>query len=159
MRHRPPAVSFFARRSRWHGVFLSCVAGGALTALPALMGVSSGFSWAAVGWQLVVTLLCLVSAAATWWRSPQGWLRWDGMSWSWSPAEDAAMLDVRVVFDFQSLLLISLRREGQQPFHLWLERSNEQARQWSALRRALVYAQKRAIPAQGRDTPHEDVLS
>lgn len=100
-------------------------------------------------WQaaLVGTSLALALMGA--WRTTQGptvgALCWDGQQWQWQDASHGAYT-LRCHLDFQSVMLVSLRRSAGPTVWLWLQRSHN-AHQWLALRRAVVHS---TSPGRGR---------
>jgi hypothetical protein len=67
-------------------------------------------------------------------------LHWTGQSWRWS-GHEAAQFQMRLSFDFQGLMLVSLHAPQAPVVWLWLQKS-ENPLQWLALRRAVVYASR-----------------
>lgn len=139
--HRPPAVSFQVRRSRWHAAVLSaCVLLALLSLFPLAWAVGTEFPASALGVQALLVLLTGIGATLAWRRSPVGTLRWDGEHWSWVTSQDHPVAGLHMVFDFPRLVLVSLRRAGQPLLWLWLEPALSSPHGWQALRRALVHA-------------------
>lgn len=141
--HRPPAVSFQVGRSRWHARILSAGVLLAAVSLCALVwSAAAEFPAWAVWGQAFLILLTAASAAWSWHRSPVGTLRWDGEHWLWGMSQAASPVSgLRMVFDFQRLVLVALRRTGPYPLFLWLEpRGGTPPQTWLALRRALVHS-------------------
>ncbi|MBX9818208.1 MAG: hypothetical protein K2X79_09270 [Burkholderiaceae bacterium] len=87
--------------------------------------------------------MLLTTAYATWaWRrSPVGTLRWDGERWFWISFQEAPIAGLRIVFDFQRLVLVSLVGTDRFSLFVWLEFADGMRPQaWYALRRALVHS-------------------
>jgi hypothetical protein len=87
---------------------------------------------------LVMVLLIGVVAMRGWQRSPIGCLQWREPQWHWSGWDAVQISRVRVLFDFQKLVLIRIRGEASGPLWLWLEESRTGDPEWIKLRRALV---------------------
>ena len=140
--HRPPAVSFQVGHSRWHAFVL--FAGVLVTTMGLCTFAWSAvaeFPWWAVWVQALLVLLTAMSAAWAWRCSPIGTLRWDGEHWLWIARQEMSVPRLRIVCDFQRLVLISLSCKGLRPIFLWLEPAQDTPPQsWVALRRALVYS-------------------
>lgn len=140
--HRPPAVSFQVGRSRWHA---RVVLAGVLLALASLCAMawaaSVEFSAWALRVQAILLLLTAASAAWAWHRSPAGILRWDGEHWLWVTSQDTPVSRVRIVLDFQRVVLVSLQGTGRYSLFVWLEQApGGPPKTWHALRRALVHS-------------------
>ena len=155
--HRAPAVSFSVGRSRWH---LGCIVASSVLAL----AVSLGIVWnqSTLDWRSFVVLgLTLASSAAAlyvWWRSPVGRLRWDGNRWLWSGFIDAQECHLSLRLDFQHVMVVVLRRDGQRSIWLWLQPRPDTPTQWLPLRRAIVCGwQERGVDAV--DTLHDTGVS
>lgn len=136
--HRPPAVSYVAGRSRWHGLLL-------VGLWVAALGPIVSFSLIQPSGLSVVVLMgaWLVSgmlALRAWRASPAGLLQWDGQQWHWQrrdgPSDEAQACSLRAVWDVQQCVLVQLRLAEGRVWWLWLE-SAENRLQWNALRRAL----------------------
>lgn len=142
--HRPPALSFQVGRSRWHARALSLAM---LISVVALCGVATApFPAWVVGLQALLVFLVGISAARAWQRSALGILRWDGEHWLWGALQDGPVSGLRIVFDFQRLLLVSLRFNNGHSLFLWLEPARETPPQvWLALRRALVHSTQHGL--------------
>lgn len=139
--HRPPAVSFPVGRSRWHAtVLFACVLLAWLSLFSLARTVGTEFPAWALAAQVLLILLTGLGAAMAWRRSPVGTLRWDGEQWLWVASQDHPVAGLRMVFDFQRLVLVSVRRVGQSRLWLWLEPGNGTPHGWLALRRALVHS-------------------
>jgi hypothetical protein len=146
----PPSLTFKVGRSRWQAatgsLFLSLGLAGALgMALSPLH-----FSPRAVA--STFFLLSCIGLAAYWaWRSaPVGALHWDGSQWHWSDGVDHPVQGLAVTLDFQKWVLVRLNLDSARPLWLWLERGAASPNTWMSLRRALVYAARNAISADGR---------
>lgn len=140
--HRAPAVNFAVKRSRWQArliVFLGLAA----------LVVLAVFVWdqAAVdirpGILAFSTVLAGSMAVLGWRRSPEGSLRWDGEHWYWSGFEKTAVCRVKLLMDFQSVMVVTVTAEAQAPVFLWLEAPPDTAN-WKPLRRAIVSSQAAA---------------
>jgi hypothetical protein len=159
--HRPPAVSFQVGRSRWHARVLSA---GVLLAAASLCALAWGSAaefpaWAA-GVQALLVLGTAASAAWAWRRSPVGALRWDGEHWLWGASEDTPPVSgLRMVFDFQRLVLVSVQCTGASPLFLWLEPvRGVPPHVWLALRRALVHSTEQGARAPSQAADPEGLL-
>lgn len=140
--HRPPALSFQVGRSRWHvrvlwAIVMLNFVGWCVMALAPRAEFPT--------WVLVPqVILCVLTAAyATWaWRhSPMGTLRWDGERWFWVGSQETPISGLRIVFDFQRLVLVSLSGINRSALFLWLEPADAMSPQaWHALRRVLVHS-------------------
>lgn len=137
--HRAPAVTFPVERSHWHArliVGLSLLAGLTCAVFAweqAALDVRSG---------LLACALCMASSAAWlgWWQSPQGSLHWDGQDWHWSGFAANPACRLGLLMDFQRVVLVTVKADGQKPVCLWLEGMTGDAR-WRPLRRAIVSSQ------------------
>lgn len=93
-------------------------------------------------WQPGVLAAGLVVSMGIAWvfgrRRDVGNLQWDGEAWRWSTFSQTGDCFLHQHLDFQSLLLISLRRRGTPTVWLWLERRHMPLH-WLALRRAIVH--------------------
>jgi hypothetical protein len=90
-------------------------------------------------------MLWLVASAvanAAWLRSPLGNLTWDGQIWTWTSQGETWPVDVAVLFDGQSVLLLRLQAL-QTVFWLWPQQRMVKAR-WLAFRRAAFALQPAA---------------
>ena len=101
---------------------------------------------------LFLYLLCAGLAVRFVWRLPRGNLHWDGRVWHWNGQALESQDALRVHWDAQRCLLLSLRLQGQPDAWLWLERRADPSR-WGDLRRA-VYS--RARPSTADFHPHAD---
>nr|WP_315473413.1 hypothetical protein [uncultured Rhodoferax sp.] len=108
--------------------------------------------------QSLLILLTTASAVWAWHRSPVGTLRWDGEHWLWVVSQDHAVSGLRMVFDFQWLVLVSLQRAGQPLLWLWLEPVHGTPHNWLALRRALVHSTHHGLRAPPQSTDPEGLL-
>lgn len=101
------------------------------------------------GWRLWLSLgvlgLAVAAAAWGWWRSPCGFLSWDGQLWCWTSTAPRQARNGQLLpcLDFQRHLLLRLRLEAGPVLWLWAEQHSNPAR-WADLRRA-VYA--RSVPS------------
>jgi toxin CptA len=155
--HRPPAVSFQVGRSRWHVCVLMALVLLAATGLGAMAWHAPvEFSWWSVWMQASLLVFAAVCAGRAWLRSPLGILRWDGECWSWEASRQTPLPGLRIVLDFQRVVLVSAQRTGLSPLFLWLEPMyGTPSPAWQALRRALVHATvhgaRQALPSAGPD--------
>lgn len=134
--HSAPAVSYPVGRSRFHGGLLLLIT---------LTGLLVGLLWLAqadlAGWRqalFAITLLVLsLVATRAWLNAPRGQLEWDGLVWRWTRDKTSVYADLRVHFDFQVFLVLSLSSPSRHArIWLWPERHACVA-QWDALRRAV----------------------
>ncbi len=157
--HRPPAFSFPVGRSRWHATVLAaCMSLALLSLFPLAWAADTEFPAWAVWGQALLVLLAGIGAAVVWRRSPVGRLRWDGEHWLWVVSQDHAVSGLRMVFDFQWLVLVSLQRAGQPLLWLWLEPVHGTPHNWLALRRALVHSTHHGLRAPPQSTDPEGLL-
>lgn len=143
--HSAPAVSVSVARSGWHlraivvlGVLAGLAAGALARDLPPMQA-------------LLVAAAVLVAGATAlvgWYRSPSGDLRWDGQHWHWPDFSDTPDCQLTLHFDFQRVMVVSLRGRARRTVWLWLESAPGDAR-WTALRRAVIAS--RRLPAAGDD--------
>lgn len=146
--HSAPAVSYPVGRARVEGW---------VVALTAMSGVLVVLLWAVaankVGWRqwlLLTTLLGTCSFAAnSWWRSPQGTLRWDGKDWGWQSGQASVGGSLSVHLDLQFFLLVSLRTTSGARIWLWPEHRSDVTR-WKDLRRA-AFAYSGAVSSHIND--------
>jgi hypothetical protein len=120
-----------------------------LISVVALCGVAAApFPAWAVGVQALLVLMVGIGAVRAWQCSALGLLRWDGEHWLWGAWQNGPVSGVRIVFDFQRLVLVSLKfREGHSLF-LWLEPAQDTSPQaWLGLRRALVHSTQHGLLA------------
>ncbi|MDD2924188.1 hypothetical protein [Rhodoferax sp.] len=144
--HHAPAVSYPVGRSRFHGLLVWAV----IMALVAALTAWTLQADAVLARHVVAAVLGLLTAAGAlrqWWLTPVGNLTWDGQDWRWTSGGDPQVVDVAVVLDGQSALLLCLRTPRQQLSLVWPERRMAPPR-WLALRRA-VFARQSAH--SGRD--------
>lgn len=142
-----PAVSYPVGRSRWAA---------ALMLLAWLAGAAGLVRWTAqpdiAPWRCAAAWFALAAtgafAAWQWRQSLQGVLGWDGLAWSWTAAQAAAVSgQLQVSLDLQFLMLVSWRDAGGRNW-LWLERASATER-WSELRRAVYSRARPALPVAG----------
>ncbi|MFC5498780.1 hypothetical protein ACFPOE_14630 [Caenimonas terrae] len=135
--HNAPAVTYPVARPRFAGL---------LAAALWLAGVAVALLWvlaaANPGWRQALAAAVLAMAGgwvlASWLRSPQGNLRWDGTAWT--ATFDAGPGDVEAAMDLQRCMLVRWSSPSSSRW-LWLERSRD-PRHWLDLRRA-VYSRPR----------------
>jgi hypothetical protein len=93
-------------------------------------------------WRSISLGVCVAATSAKaflgWSRTREGPLVWDGQAWL---GPEQVVLHVRVIFDFQQLMLVRTSDHFGKSGWLWLERSTDSAH-WLRLRRALVSSQK-----------------
>ncbi|MFZ3218391.1 MAG: hypothetical protein WA174_00075 [Rhodoferax sp.] len=138
-----PAVSVAVARSAWHlrAIGVLCVlAGLACGALARDLPPMQALLLAAV------VLATGATALVGWYRSPAGCLQWDGLRWHWPDVSDTPDCRLILHFDFQRVMLVSLRGSARRTTWLWLE-SMPGDPHWMALRRAVVAS--RRLPAAG----------
>ena len=146
--HRPPAVSIRVGRSRWHAMVLVSAVLLAVIGLCALAwNAGSEFPQWAVWGQSILVLVTATCAVGAWLGAPIGVLQWDGEHWLWTGSEETSVSSLRLVFDLQRWVLVSVQSAGSTPLFLWLEQTHEApAQTWLALRRALVHS---TLPGAG----------
>ena len=134
--HQPPAVSYRVVRSRRQLLVIA-----AFTVLAALAAFLFVLHQDGV-WRGITLGVCIAASSASafvgWSRTSDGRLHWDGQAWH---GPQQALRDVRIIFDFQQLILIRTTDHSGKPGWVWFERSADSA-QWLRLRRALVASQK-----------------
>lgn len=138
--HSAPAVSYPVGRSYFQACLLTTLA--LLTALVMVVWV---FQSALPDLRHVAAaLLWLLTAAWSTWQwlqTPSGSLAWDGRCWTWSDARSTQAVQLAVVLDMQSCLLLRLHVLADQcTVWVWPERRSAWVR-WQALRRA-VFSQQ-----------------
>ncbi|MDR3370548.1 hypothetical protein [Rhodoferax sp.] len=142
--HSAPAVSYPVGRSHFYGQLLVAAV---------LLGGGSLFAWITQSDErafrhMAGAALWLGSATAaivTWLRSPHGLLTWDGQNWTWTCRDMPRQVELIVVLDSKSTLLLLLRGMSALDSWVWLERSAAPTR-WLPLRRAVFAPQvKNAI--------------
>jgi len=151
--HSAPAVSYPVGRSRFQEW---------LILMTGLTGGVVGFYWHQqadlADWRQYLYGLNLLAACIVaihvWRCTPQGQLRWDGQTWSWTRGQVSVCGHVTIHLDLQFVLLLSLYTETGSKLWLWPERGADMAR-WHALRRA-VFSYRAKGPSQDSST---DVLS
>ncbi len=113
-----------------------------LLALAALAAFASRQAFLDLRVISVASVIVLTSGAAYlgWKQSPQGTLRWDGQHWFWSDFKANPVCHLRLLMDFQRVVLVSVAASGDAPAYLWLEAMPGDA-SWTPLRRALVSSQ------------------
>lgn len=132
--HGAPSVTYPAGRSSLAGVVMLAVwfAGAAGVAL---WSVQARTTFAGIAAACVLLFASGVIALHAWWRSPQGFLAWDGAGWTWTADATHHAGEPLVALDTQRLLLVRWRAEGRARW-LWLERGRQPLR-WDDLRRAV----------------------
>ncbi len=123
-------------RSRWHARLLWCTWFSALWPLLyfSTFQVSTPLRIALAG----VWLLGGWIALRAWRASATGLLQWDGEQWHWVQDGDSHACEVRLVWDWQQVILVRAAVAGIAVHWWWLEADGRTAA-WDALRRALVY--------------------
>ncbi len=137
--HLAPAVNYSVKRSHWQARLIVGVSLLAVSIL-AIFARDQMVLDARTGVLAVVILIVSTVAFLGWKRSPQGSLRWDGQHWYWSGIAGNPVCRLRMVMDFQSLLLVAVKTESQASIVLWLEAIPGDA-SWKSLRRAIVSGQ------------------
>ena len=160
--HAAPSVSYPVGRSAFAL---------RLILLLALLGGLAALAWTAqaqaFGWRQALAFAAVAAcsglALVSWWRAPQGVLRWDGAEWQWQEGPDARPGAVDLALDLQSRLLLHWRGEAGRALWLWAEKTSDVSH-WDALRRA-VYSRasapiptfpqrgKEPVPPAGRQPP------
>lgn len=158
--HRPPAVSIRVGRSRWHAMVLASAVLLAVISLCVLAwNAGPEFPQWAVWGQSIFVLATATCAVVAWLRAPIGILQWDGEHWLWRGSEEASLSNLRLVFDFQRWILVSIQSAGAAPLYLWLEQTHETSAQtWLALRRALVHSTLPGVLSQSSSSGPEGLL-
>lgn len=130
--HQPPAVSYRVVRSRWHCFVIVLLTVLAASGSLAFTVNQSGF------WRSIALWFGVAASSAwaflAWYRTSEGHIRWDGHGWH---GAKRALVHVRVIIDFQSLMLIRTIDQRGKSRWIWLERTSDCAH-WLRLRRALV---------------------
>ncbi|MDB5913929.1 MAG: hypothetical protein JWP22_2604 [Ramlibacter sp.] len=142
--HAAPSVSYPVGRSAF--------AGWALAGL-GLLGLAAAVAWSLqadrFGWPQAVAfaavLACGALAAAGWWRSACGVLRWDGVAWEWEEGRQVASGRPEIALDLQSRLLLRWLAQDRRSRWLWLEGRSD-ASHWDALRRAVYSRAGTPVP-------------
>jgi hypothetical protein len=134
--HRAPAVTFTLKRSRWQLRLIACLSALAFAALVAFGSGQSGSDHRTALLALAIVCATLV-AYLGWKRSEHGDLRWDGQYWIWSGYGENLVCHLRLLMDFQGVVVVSVHAKDQAPVFLWLEKTNGDSN-WSSLRRAIV---------------------
>lgn len=141
--HSAPAVSVAVVRSRWHlRVILMLGVVGALAVGALARDLPQAQALLLAG----VVLASGATALAGWYRSPAGCLQWDGQHWHWPNVSDTPDWQLALHFDFQRVMVVSLRGRARLTVWLWLESAPNDPR-WMALRRAVVASRK--LPTTG----------
>ena len=133
--HNAPAVSYPLGRSHFQGLLLFFIA---------LFGVAAGVLWCVtadvIGWRqclwfisLLVTGLVAIDA---WWRTPDAYLHWSGLTWNLQIKNTSVTGAITVYMDFQFGLVLCFSPQSGGRIWLWPERRNGRLR-WGALRRAV----------------------
>lgn len=133
--HRPPAVSHGVDRSRWHAGLIAALATLCVVSC-AVLGttLSSHATQLAIG---SITGVAIALAFSNWKNTSTGRLQWDGQHWRWSGFGEIGVREVRLVLDFQRVLLVRVCGEDGTCVWLWLE-TRSADRHWLSLRRAIV---------------------
>ncbi|HEX7891575.1 MAG TPA: hypothetical protein VF522_19650 [Ramlibacter sp.] len=142
--HAAPSVSYPVGRS----AFAGCV-----ILLLALLGLLGALAWTlqaqALAWRQALAFAAVAAcsgiALASWWRSPQGVLRWDGAEWQWQQGSQAWPGEVELALDLQSRLLLHWRAAAGRTLWLWMEATSDVSH-WEALRRAVYSRASAPIP-------------
>ena len=78
-------------------------------------------------------------------QEPASVLRWDGQSWYWSCGQEDALCAVQWMMDVQYGMLLRVHMPDGSRKSLWLRRKAH-AKNWCALRRALIFSGSTAYP-------------
>jgi hypothetical protein len=126
-----------------------------------LAGLALGLAWwwhapapgaGLSGAQVVLAGLLIACGLLAWYslcRTPAGLLDGDGHGWVWSTADGECAAQVRVVADWQRVLLLRLAPEdGSGVQWLWLT-PRAGPDHWRAVRRALYFRASRQAPPDG----------
>lgn len=140
--HSAPSVSFPLGRSRF---------GLAIVLLLIMSGAAAQTAWMLQSQSLgfVHMLGCLIwSIGATlalryWVNTQSGELAWTGANWIWTAQHASGEVSAKLVFDFQSILLLRLIFPEGASYWFWVQQNAAPAR-WLDLRRALVNRPYRA---------------
>jgi hypothetical protein len=139
--HHAPAVNFSVGRSRFHGYLLiGLVTLGAGTLLAWCLQADDVQTRHVLAWG--VWLMTSITAIVAWLRSPLVSLTWDGQIWTWTNQGESRPVDVAVLFDAQSLVLLRVQTT-QSCIWVWPEQRIARSR-WLAFRRAIFAPQPAA---------------
>ena len=142
--HAAPSVSYPVGRSAFAGRVILLLALLGLLGAVAWTAQAQAFSWRqALAFAAVAA--CGAIALASWWRSPQGVLCWDGAEWQWQEGPAAWTGEVERALDLQSRLLLHWRGETGRTRWLWAEKTSD-ASHWDALRRAVYSRASAPVP-------------
>lgn len=146
--HRPPPASVQIGRNPWHL--------GAIVAFAAFAAAALAIQWHGLPMLTKTSVLLAWGASVVfalwhWKHLSQGLLMWDGQRWTHSCIDHSTEVRTHVVMDLQFLLLLKLipvsGNSSMKPAQ-WACIDSSQAVQrpgaWTALRRALVFAQPTA---------------
>ncbi len=113
-----------------------------LLAVVVLVAFASGQAFLDLRVFLLASVILLTSGVAYlgWKKSPQGTLRWDGQHWFWSNFNANPVCHLRLLLDFQRVVLVLVTASAGAPVYLWLEAMPGDA-SWKPLRRAIVSSQ------------------
>lgn len=143
--HTPPDVHVEMGRTIWLARMLAVVCWLVLLQLYFFIEASSSHGWRTVG----VVVTGLVAMAVAWVasrKSVTGSLHWVGDQWLLTrehSGQPGIPHTLRLHADLHSLLLVALKAPGHPTTWVWLQQGTD-ARQWLALRRAVVYATRSA---------------
>jgi hypothetical protein len=135
--HNAPAVAYPVGRSVLYNSMLVLMLGLGMAALSIWLWHADEIQ--AIHYAVVcLDVLLWLWAVQAWRRLPQGLLRWDGAVWTLHTGQRVQTVQVQVVLDAQSHVLLCLRPVGPTGMAVWVWPSaNKQADRWLALRHAL----------------------
>jgi toxin CptA len=159
--HNAPPVVYPLGRSRFLGALLLGLwfCGPFAILLWHVQGTGQ-FDWRLV-LMAVSVLVAGVLAGIGWRNAPVGRLAWDGQIWRWeSPAYESGAIEyeLRVLADFQRLLLLRLESPGHARLWLWVE-MRAMPERWLDLRRAVYSPRKSPFSPWQHDAQHREPLS
>ncbi|WP_353235093.1 hypothetical protein [Diaphorobacter ruginosibacter] len=149
----PPVVQFSARRSAWAGYLIAMLAVTGLAVLGAWLAQTADhpLAGARLGVAAGLWLSATSGALHWWWTNPAAMLHWNGQQWTMAGAGgDALPVELEVLMDFQSYLLIQAWSQGRVRSRSWflLERKTD-PQSWPALRRAVYFRAHADLPFAG----------
>ena len=113
-----------------------------LLAVAAFAAFASGRDFPDVSVLLLAAAILATSGVAFtgWKQSPRATLRWDGQHWFWSGFMANPVCELRLLMDFQRVVLVTVVADAHAPVYLWLEAVPGDT-SWKPLRRAIVSSQ------------------